>query len=70
MKRARTNSGIKVVEFLLQKGTNVDARGSKYRTALKAAAYHDRFFFEILLKHGADPNIDGGRLRSHWWRRG
>lgn len=80
------------VQNQLEQGSDVNARGGYYETALQAAiaGRHDRHFFEmshhfwpagwvrpgyvleqeepttvqILLKHGADPNICGGDVGS------
>lgn len=50
---------------LLAAGTDVNAVGGRFGTALHAAAYtHDCESIELLLRHGADVNIIAGKYGS------
>lgn len=54
-----------VIRMLIEYGADVNASGmGKYGMALQAAAYHDPKYVDILLSHGADPNVPGGRYGS------
>ncbi|KIM99689.1 hypothetical protein OIDMADRAFT_125508, partial [Oidiodendron maius Zn] len=53
-----------VMQYLLDKGANVNAVGGEFGTALQAAACHHKAYVEMLLKHGADPKIEGGKYGS------
>lgn len=56
---------VDIIRLLLEKGADVNAGASgKYGTALQAAAYHDRKYVDVLLEHGADPNMRGGKFGS------
>lgn len=47
-----------VIEFLLKRGVDVNARNEQGETALIIAAWYGRDeLVEILLKKGADPNV-------------
>ena len=47
-----------VIEFLLKRGLDIDARNYKGETALFVAAWYGREeLVELLLKKGADPNL-------------
>ncbi|KAJ7735413.1 ankyrin repeat-containing domain protein [Mycena maculata] len=50
-----------VVQFLLEKGANVNVQGGTYGTALQAVSYtgHERVV-QLLLEKGADVNVQGG----------
>jgi len=54
-----------VIRMLIEYGADVNASGmGKYGMALQAAAYHDPKYVDILLSHGADPNVPGGKYGS------
>lgn len=51
------------IRLLLQQGSDVNARGGKYDTALQCAAKHGKLdAVRILLEHGADPLLSGGEF--------
>jgi ankyrin repeat protein len=55
----------KVVQVLLDKGADVNAKGGRYGIALEAAsAGGHEMVVQILLEKGADVNADGGRYRN------
>ena len=53
------------LRLLLQRGSDVNARGGMYETALQCAAQRGKLdAVEILLEHGADASIQGGKFGS------
>jgi ankyrin repeat protein len=51
-----------VIEFLLKRGVDINARNEQGETALVIAAWYGREeLVEILLKKGADPNMKAGK---------
>ena len=54
----RTARAIKATVYLLEKGVNIDYRDKSGGTALQAAVHWNNIeIAEVLLKHGADPNL-------------
>lgn len=54
-----------LIQFLVDKGADVNAAGGRYGTALQAAARHGQEdIVSLLLEKGADPNIVGGFYRT------
>jgi len=61
LQAASRNGHEKVVEQLLDKGTDVNAQGGRYGNALEAASQNGREkVVELLLDKGADVNAQGG----------
>jgi hypothetical protein len=54
----RTARAIKATEYLVKKGVDINYRDKSGGTALQAAVHWNNFeVAEVLLKHGADPNL-------------
>lgn len=61
---ALAGDNAKVLAYL-QNGTDVNAWGTRYRTALQAAAAHNRAStISLLMSHGANPSVLGGKYGS------
>jgi ankyrin repeat protein len=53
------------LRLLVERGSDVNARGGKFETALQCAARYghlDAVLF--LLDHGADPTVEGGKFKT------
>jgi hypothetical protein len=59
---AACHNSTDIVKLLLEHGTDVNAQGGKYGTALQAAAgdYGSKDTAKLFLEHGADVNAQGG----------
>ncbi|KIW05058.1 uncharacterized protein PV09_04213 [Verruconis gallopava] len=54
-----------IIELFIEKGADLNPKASgKYGSPIQAAACHSRSYVDILISHGANPNVQGGKYGS------